>query len=412
MPRIARITLMIFTLLLLAGGLTMLYSTSYDTHGEWFLKRQVVWIGIGGVFAVLASWKFGDAFLGRHCWWLLGLVALPLAYLAAANLLYHCEATRSLARQMPLVGGLTKGSARWLRLGPISIQPSEVAKLAIIVFLAYYLPRNVRHLKEFWRGFLKPLGAVGIVTGLILLGGDLSSTVITGGIVFCASFIGGIRLRYLLPVALGGLVLGAAAIHLSPERTSRVTSFRDPEAVQQGAGYQLWHSQLALGSGGWRGLRLTYGRIKRDYLPEAHTDFIVAIVGEELGYLGVATLMALYLGLTGTAFWLAALARDREGIIVCSCIGVTFGLQSFVNISVVSGFGPTTGVTAPFLSYGGSSMIVSLAMIGLLVGVSLRSELAAETWDASDERGGSDRQPPPRLGKSTQWRNKTARAAN
>lgn len=369
--------LLAFTAALLLVGLSMLYSTSYASHGEAFLRKQLEWIAIGGVGAVLICWRFNDAFLRKYSWWWMGLVALPLFYLAVANVLDHSSATRELARRLPLVGGLSVGSARWIRLGPISLQPSELAKPVIILFLASYMPRHARHTKEIWRGFLKPLGAVGVLVALVLAGGDLSSTVITGCIVFVAVFVGGMRLRYLIPVVVCGGAMALVTIKLSPERMERVTSYRDPESCQQAEGYQLWHSQLALGSGGVRGLGFTQSRMKRHYLPEAHTDFIVAIIGEELGYVRILGLIVLYIGLSGSAFWLAAMANDSEGVILSACIATTFALQAFVNISVVSGFAPTTGVTAPFLSYGGSSMIVSLVMIGLLLSCSARSEQEA-----------------------------------
>jgi cell division protein FtsW len=238
------------------------------------------------------------------------------------------------------------------------------------------------------RGFLKPMVAVGFVAGLILLGGDLSSTAITGWVIFGLAFVGGVRLRYLFIVLLAGLVMAGTAIKLSPERISRITSYRNPEEVQATDGYQLWHSQLALGSGGWRGLGFTNSRMKRYYLPEAHTDFIVAIIGEELGFLGVASLVILYAGLMTSAFWLAALAPDREGMLICTGVALLLGLQALVNVSVVSGFCPTTGVTAPFLSYGGSSIVASLLGIGLTLSVSRISE--QEFREAHMQAGSND----------------------
>lgn len=400
MHKAARTALVVFTGLLLLLGLSMLYSTSYATHAETFLRKQLAWIGLGGLGAVLICWKIDDGVLRRYSWWLMGAVTIPLLYLAAANLFHHFPSTRAMARSMPLVGGLSVGSARWIRLGPLSLQPSELAKPVIILFLAGYMPRHARHTREFWRGFFKPMAAVGLVVGLILVGGDLSSTVITGGIVFVAAFVGGMRLRYLLLMLLAGSAMAYLAVKISPERLNRIVTFRDPESYQQAEGYQLWHSQLALGSGGLRGLGFTNSRMKRHYLPEAHTDFIVAIVGEELGFIGVMVLIVLYVGLTGSGFWLAGLAHDREGVILSACVATTLGLQAFVNISVVSGFGPTTGVTAPFLSYGGSSMIVCLILVGLLLSCSMRSEEAV-IQDTVDKQLRTRRHKPKHEGRAT-----------
>lgn len=355
----------------------MLYSTTYSNFSEWYLKRQLVWIAAGGVGAGLICWKFNDRILRNYISWLLAGVGLALLYLAVVNGLHEHAATRELSKKFPFVGGLSVGSARWIRFKAISLQPSELAKPIIILYLAGYFPLNTRHAKKIWRGFLKPMLVVGVLTGLVLLGGDLSSTVITGSIVGVAAFIGGMRLRYIILILAAGCLLAVAAVKISPERVARVTSFKNPEDCQQDEGYQLWHSQLALGSGGVMGMGFTRSRIKHQYLPEAHTDFIVAIIGEELGFLGVAGLIVLYLGLGCSAFWLAILAHDREGMILCGSIAAVFTLQSFVNISVVSGFGPTTGVTAPFLSYGGSSMIVSLVMVGLVLASSARGEREA-----------------------------------
>ena len=279
--------------------------------------------------------------------------------------------------RLPLVRGPTKGSFRWLQVGFVSVQPSEFAKPAVILFLADYFGRRARHVAEFRRGFLRPMLAAGSILGLIFLGKDLSVTVITGTVVFVLAFVAGVRLRYLTLLAAAGLILVLLALQSSPERMRRLTVYRAPEEAQHREGYQLWNSQLALGSGGWTGLGFTRSRMKQFYLPEAHTDFIVAIVGEELGYLAVASLILTYCLLLATTVWIAVLAADRQGLLLASGVGLSIAVHAFVNISVVSGFGPTTGVTAPFLSYGGSSMIASLLGIGLVLSVSRIGELEA-----------------------------------
>jgi cell division protein FtsW len=214
----------------------------------------------------------------------------------------------------------------------------------------------------------------GAVILLVLLGGSLSVTIITGGVVFILAFVAGVRLRYLVLVIATGLLLFGSVILISPTRMSRFTSFLNAEQVQAGDGYQLWHSLLALGSGGWRGLGFTQSRMKKFYLPEAHTDFIVSIVGEELGYLWVALLILTYVLLTFSVFWVSGQAMDREGSLICAGVGASLGLHAFVNLSVVSGMLPTTGVTAPFVSYGGSSILASGIGIGLVLSVSRLSE--------------------------------------
>jgi cell division protein FtsW len=356
--------------MLLLFGLTMLYSTSYAVYGEEKMLRQMVWTVIGTAGALIAG-ALDYRRLIRYGWPLLGIAALALLYLAVANVLHHLGGTaRDIAGALPFVSGLHVGSARWLGISFVRIQPSEFAKVAIILFLAYYFGLHARHLGTFYQGFFKPMAAVGVVGLLILLGGDLSTTAITGGMVGILAFVAGVRLRYLLLIALAGIVLGVAAIRISPERMARITSYRNPEAHQQDEGYQLWFSQLALGSGGWRGLGFTNSRMKHRYLPEAHTDFIVAIIGEELGFLGVAAVLVLYIFLTLSTLWIGILAPDREGLLLCCGVALSFGLHAFVNIGVVSGFLPTTGVTAPLISYGGSSVVGALLEVGLVMSVS------------------------------------------
>ena len=161
------------------------------------------------------------------------------------------------------------------------------------------------------------MAGAGVICGLILLGGNLSTTLVCGTVSGAMAFIGGVRLRYLLLILLVGVTMAGAAIHVSPERMRRITVYRNPEEQQRGEGYQLWISQLALGSGGWTGRGFTNSRMKRFYLPESHTDFIVAIVGEELGFLGILVLVGLYLALFTGTVWTAALCSDTEGALLC-----------------------------------------------------------------------------------------------
>ncbi len=383
--RIVRAVMLGLVLLLLLSGVTMLYSTSFAACSEYYLKRQAMWVCIGGLVAgFLAFLDYRR--LGQVSPILMGLVALALAYLAGAHVLYKISFTKALVAYLPLVGGPTKGGFRWLHIGPFSLQPSEFAKPIVVLFLAEYYQRRARHTQEFKRGFLIPLLCCSAVIGLICLGKNLSTTVITGSIMVVIMFVAGVRLRYLGMLAALGLCFFAAVVTLSKEHQSRMATYRDPEPIRQGEGYQLWHSQLAMGSGGWAGLGFTQSRMKQYYLPEAHTDFIVAIVGEELGFLAVLGLIVLYCLLGGSIFAMASLAQTKGAILMCVGIGWTLAFQAFVNIGVVSGFGPTTGVTAPFLSYGGSSMLSCMAAIGLLLSVSRISETEAETLELQDSR--------------------------
>ena len=383
--RSARAVVLGLVVLLLGSGVIMLYSTSFAVSSEDYLKRQAMWVFLGSALAVgLAISDYRR--LGRVSRILLILVGLALAYLAGAHILYKLPFGADIVAYLPLIGGPTKGGFRWLHIGPFSLQPSSFAKPVVVLYLADYYQRYARHTREFKRGFRDPLLWCGSLIALIFLGKNLSTTVITGSIMVVIMFVAGVRLRYLIALAALGLGLFALTVTFSKEHQRRMTTYRNPEPIQQGEGYQLWHSQLALGSGGWAGLGITQSRMKQYYLPEAHTDFIVAIVGEELGFRGVLGLMLLYCLLGGSIFAMAALAQTKGAILMCVGIGWTLAFQAFVNIGVVSGFGPTTGVTAPFLSYGGSSMLSCMAAVGLLLSVSRVCEKEAETLELQDSR--------------------------
>ncbi|MFA4945023.1 MAG: FtsW/RodA/SpoVE family cell cycle protein [Lentisphaeria bacterium] len=375
-----RSVLLILVGLLIVFGLVMLYSTSYPTAGFGLLKMQAMWIilACGCGYAMRQLDYHG---LCRHSLFILAFFVLALAYLALAHGVYRVAP--AIGSAFPFTGGV-KGAFRWFKLGPVRLQPSEFTKLGLILFLAHYYGKNSLHIREAWRGFFLPLGIAGFVTSLVLLGGSLSVTAITGATVGCMAFIAGVRLRYLALCLLAGILVGAAAIAVSPERFSRITSFTSAEELQQGEGYQLWHSLLALGSGGLTGLGFTESRMKKYYLPESHTDFIVAIVGEELGYLAVASLICLYLLLALTVLRIAGQAADREGSLICTGVAASLGFNAFVNIGVVSGLLPTTGVTAPFLSYGGSSILASGIGLGLVLSVSRHAEQAAALRQAQE----------------------------
>ena len=389
MNRFPQTMIIILVTALAAFGVTMLYSTSYDTFGTSKLKLQLAWLILGIVVIVVVR-LIDYHRLTRYSPWILGAVSAALLYLAGAHILSKVPGCAGLAAHVPFTGGV-KGAYRWLNLGGgIRLQPSEFVKIGLILFLAQYFARRARFMGEFRRGVLEPVVIAGGVMGLVLLGGSLSVSVITGGVVVVLFFVGGVRMRYVLPVF--ALIIGGfwavklvdnttlekigKTVHYPAiaERLSRVTSYRDPEAVQEGDGYQLWFSQLALGSGGWDGLGFTNSRMKKHYLPEAHTDFILSIVGEELGYVAVVSVVGAYLTLTLMVFLLASRAADREGSLICAGVSASLGLHAFVNISVVSGFLPTTGVTAPFISYGGSSVLASAIGVGLLLSVARQTE--------------------------------------
>ena len=373
-PNSTKVFLIIVVCALISFGLCMLYSTSgIDWKPEGpsqditALKRQLTFIFVGAFVAVFLHY-FDYRTLCRMSRIFMILIGILLLYLAIAH---------AFKQNFPLVRSI-KGAYRWIKLGPISIQPSEFAKIAIILFLADYFQRNNRYNGTFWKGFVKPSLPVAVIGLLIIAGGSLSVTMITGTLVLALLFVCGVRLKWIVAIIASGVGLFYTVAKLSPERMSRITSFMNPEAVSQGDGYQLWNSLLALGSGGPYGKGFTESRMKLEYLPEAHNDFILSIVGEELGYVGLCLVICLYLAFLYASLKIAAQATDYRGMIVATGLGLGICLHGMVNIGVISGALPTTGVTAPFISYGGSSMLSALISVGILMSVARESESAAE----------------------------------
>jgi cell division protein FtsW len=369
-------------------GLVMLYSTTAAIYGEQKLKQQSMWIIIG-IIAALMIHKLDYRRLGSMSHIFLFLISLPLFYLATVHLMAILGVSKSILSTFPFIHkGAIKGAYRWLTIGDRTIQPSEFAKLIIIMYLARYYGTNPRYAQSFKRGVLRPMLIVGGVMFGILSGGSFSVTVITGGVVMGILFVAGIRLRYFLALFTLGGILFTTVVLISPVRATRLISFQNPEKYKDGVGYQLYSSQLALGSGAWFGVGFNRSRMKELYLPEAHTDFIMAIVGEELGFVTMAAVMALYLSFVAVAFVISATAIDREGMLLAFGIGLSVGLHALINIGVVSGFVPTTGITAPLISYGGSSMLMTWLSIGLLWAVIRTSQINTQPRIFEPKTGG------------------------
>ena len=395
MQRTAVTALVISVSLLVLLGLVMLYSTTSATRGEYYLIRQSVFLGMGLTFALIIR-RFDYRLPDRWLYVLLGTVGAMLAYLATIHVLYRLKVPAELLGKLPFIGDITKGAYRWLKFpGGINFHPSELAKLVLIMFVARYFQKNHRYADTFKRGLLKPLLVIVPTVAAIVLSGSVSLTLITCAVITCMTFVAGVRLRWFIFAVAAGIGLIALAVKISPERLSRIEVWKDPEAFRSGDGYQPFHSQIALGSGGWHGVGFNESRMKEQYLPEAHTDFIMAIVGEELGFGVVALIMGLYLTLIGSCFAIAARAPDREGMLLAFGIGCSLGMQAFINLSVVSGFLPTTGITAPLISYGGSSMIVTWMSIGVLGSI---ARLSADNETAQHPLKRNRRETTPAIG--------------
>ena len=375
--KIAPLLLCLVVIALLCIGMAMIHSATIATKGDYFFTHQLMWIGIGlfvFLFAAFAPLRF----FYRFSHWGILLIILPLAYLAFAKAMVHFGGT-AILRFFPLISE-TNGAIRWLEFGSIKVQPSEFSKLFLVIYLAAYYGRLPRErIQEFVPGVLVPGLVAGCILALIVLGKDLSTTVITAGMAFVVMYLAGIRFRWVLLFGLLGILLVVAFIQLSPMRVNRITAYRNPKENRNEESYQLWRSQLCLGFGGLTGQGYANG-VMKTYLPESHTDFIVAVIGEEFGLLGIFGVVSAYVTIALCIVAIAQQYRVRSDLLLCLGIAMLLTLQAMVNIGVVSGWCPPTGVTAPFLSYGGSSLISLMFLMGLVLNVNLRNraEVARE----------------------------------
>jgi cell division protein FtsW len=271
---------------------------------------------------------------------------------------------------VPGIGRSVNGSRRWLAFGPIGVQVSELAKMTMIFYVAGYLVRQQSSVRHSILGFIKPMIILGIVAVLLLKEPDFGATVVITGTVMAMLFLAGVRIRYYLGLMVAvGCCLVMLALS-SPYRVARLTAFIDPWADQFNSGYQLTQSLIAFGRGGWLGVGLGESVQKLFYLPEAHTDFLFAVLAEELGLIGVSLVLILYSILVIRGLMIGFTAHSQERLFAAfTAYGLTFwlGLQAAINMGVNSGLLPTKGLTLPMLSYGGASMVINCVVIALML---------------------------------------------
>lgn len=276
---------------------------------------------------------------------------------------------------VPGVGIVGNGSRRWLGAGSIQVQPAEIAKLALVVWLAGYLARNADRLNR-REGLVRPVGITALLGLLILVEPDLGTAVVLGGVALAMIVIAGAPARVVGLIAGGAVAIGTIGILVEPYRRDRLLAFIDPWADPGGSGFQIVQSELALGSGGVSGVGLGNGLQKIFYLPEAHTDMIVATLGEEMGLLGVLGVMGLIGAVVWSGYRISLSAPDLRQRLLAAGLTTLVALQAVVNLGAVLGVLPVTGVPLPFVSYGGSSLVVFAAATGILVGIGRRSRTA------------------------------------
>ena len=271
---------------------------------------------------------------------------------------------------IPGIGKVVNGSRRWLSLGPIGIQVSELTKIIMIIYLAGYLVRQKKNISMGILGFIIPLIVLSVVVVLLLLEPDFGASVVIAGTVMAMLFLTGVKFRYYVGlIIIVGVCLAFIAVS-SPYRVARLTTFLNPWADQFNSGYQLTQSLIAFGRGGWFGTGLGEGVQKLFYLPEAHTDFLFAVLGEELGFFGIILVLGLYSILVYRGFIIGLNAYMQDRLYAAfTAYGITFwvGMQASINIGVNAGLLPTKGLTLPLMSYGGASIVVNCMAIALLL---------------------------------------------
>jgi len=351
------VSLFIAVVALLSLGIVMIYSASaivaLDRFGDsaFFLKRQLLWTLLGlGAMSVALTIHYER--LRRATPVLLLLVAVSLV-----------------AVLVPGVGRMAGGARRWITLGPLNFQPAEAAKLVLVLYLANYLTNRgvaVRRIATVW----PPLLVTGGLFGLLVLQPDMGSAMMLGGLAAVMLFLGGASLWHLAGLGLAALPPLALVTVWEAYRVRRLLAFLDPWRDPRGSGFHIIQSLLALGSGGLLGLGLGASRQKFFYLPERHTDFIFAILGEELGLMGTGAVILLFAFVAVRGFRIARAAPDRYGTLLAGGITASIVGQAMLNIGVASGLLPITGVPLPFLSFGGSSLLTTCLGVGILLNIS------------------------------------------
>ncbi|MEW6266473.1 MAG: putative lipid II flippase FtsW [Thermodesulfobacteriota bacterium] len=349
--------LLLDVLALVALGLVMVLSSSSILAekrfgDQYYFFRPQLFFALLGLILMLAAKNVPYQFVCRLAYlWLAGIIAALVLVL------------------VPGLGHRVGGANRWLRLAGVSVQPSEFAKMILVIYLAYSLAAKQAKLKSFSIGLFPHLVVLSVLVGLVMAEPDLGSAVILTLLSLILFFVSGVRLTYLIGLGLMALPVLYLAVIRSPYRLRRITAFLSPWDDPLDTGYHIIHSFLAFASGGLTGLGPGGGTQKLFFLPEPHTDFIFAVVGEELGFVGVALVTVLFLILVVRGVSISLNAYDLQGTYLALGLTLIIGLQAFMNMAVVVGLMPTKGLILPFFSYGGSAMIVNFICLGLILNV-------------------------------------------
>jgi cell division protein FtsW len=333
-------------------GLVVLFSASqamYDGDSTILLRKQLIWLFLATLAGGLALLVDLEA-LRKYVYWL-GLASIVLLLLVL----------------IPAIGVEVNGARRWMDFGFMRLQVSEIGKLGLLFALAHYLASHRRDLDHPIKGFLLPCGLLAIFCLLIILEPDYGTAFLCGAVGGCMLFLAGLRLKFLIPTAVSALTLFSIAVYHDPIRLKRITSFLDVEGNRTDSAYQLWQGILAFGAGGLEGVGLGEGRQQMSFLPEAHTDFIFAIVGEELGFIFTAGVVVLFMTLFFIGFLQLKRAPNLYQYLLVMGALLFITLQALINIGVVTGCLPTKGMSLPFISYGGSNLVFMFTLTGIIL---------------------------------------------
>jgi len=347
----------IAVLILMGIGIVMVFSSSsliavkrYD-DGYYFLKKQALFAFVG-IMLLITFMRLDYRLLRDKVYPILGVSLLLLLLVL-----------------IPGIGVKVGHARRWFRIFGFSFQPSELAKLALIIFLAYSLEKKEKHIKSFSLGFMPHVAIAGLFFSLILLQPDFGTAVMIALLVIILLFAAGVRTLYLVGAGAVAAFGSVMLILCAGYRLQRLSTFLDPWSNARGAGYQITQSLLAFGSGGFWGMGLGNGRQKLFYLPEPHTDFILSVIGEELGLIGIFTILVLFFLLLNAGVMISLKARDLFGTYLGLGITCLIGIEAVINMGVVMGLLPTKGSTLPFVSYGGTSLVVKMIGVGIMLNI-------------------------------------------
>lgn len=362
MVRNIRISLFTVAVILMCIGIVMIYSSSsiyaYERYkdGFFFLKRHLSFMLIG------AALTFFFMSIDYHK---LRQISRPLLVISIILLVLVL---------VPGLGREVSGARRWFRFKFLSFQPSELASLAVIIYIADFISRKGNLIKTFLKGFLPPMCVLGFVAGLIIIQPDLGSTVALAAVALVMLFVAGVRPVYILSLILSSLPALYILIFHVAYRRARILAFLNPWVDPKGSGFQIIQSQVALGSGGLFGVGLGHSKQKLFYLPAAHTDFIFSIIGEELGLLGTLGVIVLFIIFIQQGIKIIKNTPDKFGYFLALGLVTMIAFRAVINIGVSCGLFPTKGLPLPFISYGGSSFIFDMISVGILVNIARTGE--------------------------------------